>query len=171
MKILPSPIFFFKFLYFWEWKWGLVWARSRNTPLIQNHLCVLTVGSQVTVKRTPWDYFINTLSHISGLSYTSRSSCVWLNLSVAEFTWWRLSPRFIYTQWSGSSISTHGLPEVVMHQSFPLQPLFEWMVQRFRKHAYWLSYTEVYYNPYSCMRFSIVDKTGLAVSFYFQSLC
>lgn len=76
----------------------------------ENHLhseTCLFYPRTVTVKTTSWDHFTNSLSHISGLSLTSRSSGVWLKLSESEITWSRLSPLFIYTQWSGSSISAH----------------------------------------------------------------
>lgn len=74
----------------------------------------------VTIKCTPQWNFINTLSHISGLSFTLTAPCVWLNLTVSEFTWWRLSPGFIYTQWPGSSISqcSHLLLQAATLQSW-----------------------------------------------------
>lgn len=111
--------FFFKFIYFWNRKvradMCVLQKYTINTKPSVCFDCRQSGHSETYALRLFYQYII---SH-TGLSYTSRSSCVWLNLSVAEFTWWRLSPRFIYTQWSGSSISTHGLPEVVMHQSFP----------------------------------------------------
>lgn len=73
----------------------------------------------VTIKSTPQWNVINTLSHISGLSFTLTAPCVWLNLPVSEFTWCRLSPGFIYTQWPGSSISqcSHLLLQIATLQS------------------------------------------------------
>lgn len=93
------------------------WKKKKRS----NVICIsFFTTTCVTIKRTPQWNFINALSHISGLSFTLTAPCVWLNLTVSEFTWWRLSPGFIYTQWPGSSISpcSHLLLQVATVQSW-----------------------------------------------------
>lgn len=93
---------------------------NERKKMLRCNLYLALHNNCVTIKCTPQWNFINALSHISGLSFTLTAPCVWLNLTVSEFTWWRLSPGFIYTQWPGSSIwqCSHLLLQVATLQSW-----------------------------------------------------